>query len=361
MHKNSRLVNTFLNIVQIDSPSGEEDNFAKFLINILKKENLSTNIIRDKRGNLVVYLEGEGKPLLLLAHMDTVEPGRGIHAKINKDGYIESTGETILGADNKAAVASFIEVLRILKEEIIKHRPLEIVFTVNEESSNPGVSNFDYSLISSKEGFLFDSALPVGTVITAAPFYMSINIEFVGKEAHASRPEEAINAVLILKEFLNKIEIGRLDFETTFNIGIIEGGVVRNTVPSHLYLKCELRSLSYEKMIFYQKLIKESLTASAKKLSGRFKADFILENPGYNHNSNGAITIKNNLIKVLKRMNLNPKEILSWGVSDGNYFNNNGIICFNLGDGCENPHQLRERIKISELENLTRLILELIK
>lgn len=354
MINKNRVIKTFCDLVAIDSVTGEEEIFAKEMVNRLKP--LVDFITLDDYGNVYARLEGQGKPLFFAAHMDTVEPGRGIKPRV-KQGEIVSDGRTILGADNKAAIAAILETLEVLQKAKVKKCPLEIVLTRSEEIGNLGAVNFDYSLLKAQKGFCFDSSNPVGTIITSSPFYERFDLQLIGREAHASRPEEAINVLSVLQRLLSKGKLGRLDKNTLLNIGIVEGGKVRNTILGQVVLKGEIRSMREENLLFHKGKILNILDTETRWLEARYEAEFVRENPGY--------VLQDDQLKeaeeVIRRCGLNVNKVISWGVSDANIFNEKGLTCINLGDGSEFSHTVSERIKVSSLQSLVKLMLGLIE
>lgn len=354
-----RLVKTFIDLVRIDSPSGEEEKLGRFLIKYLLNNKLVGRAEIDKAGNVVAHLSGERDPFLVCAHQDTVEPGRGIVPRVS-DELITSSGNTILGADNKAAMAAILELLHIIEDSRKDHRSLEIVFTVDEEGSSVGSLGLDFTSFKSKEGLIFDSALPVGTINTASPFYERIDISLRGKEAHASRPDLAINVLYPFSEMLQKLSLGKLDDESVFNIGRIEGGSVRNTIPGTVQLKAELRSFDEKKLQVHEKRIIDTFKQTAKSFNTQIEIDTKVENPGYKHTSASSKRLLDEVSRVVSKLSLPLDYQMSWGVSDANFFNHAGITVLNLGDGCEFAHSTREQIKISELENMTRILEQLV-
>lgn len=349
------LINLFISLCQIDSPTGEEKKVANYILSYLKK--LKILAVKDNFGNIYAKI-GNNPKLFLSAHLDTVEPGRNIKPKI-KNGYITSDGKTILGADNKVAVASIIQAT---KEIIRKNNNLsfEIVFTLSEEIGNYGAINFDYKLLNSKIGFCFDSSNPLGTIITASPFYERFDIQIIGREAHASKPEEAINVLFPLKKLLNKQKLGKIDQYTLFNIGVVKGGDVRNTIPGEINLKGEIRSFFEKNLLTAKVNFIKLLSKLEKEYRIKINKNFVLENPGYFHKSKQAKQIINKLKTILKNLKLKPKEKVAWGVSDANIFNDKKYLCFNLADGTEFTHTKNERIKIKDLLKLKEIIKNLI-
>lgn len=347
----NNLISLFTKICQIDSPTGEEKKMADFVFEYLK--NLKVFVKKDYFGNVYARV-GNNPKIFLSAHLDTVEPGRGIKPQI-KDDYIISDGTTILGADNKVAVAS---ILQVANEIIGEKRQVsfEIVFTLSEEVGNYGAINFDYKFLQSKIGFCFDSSNPLGTIITASPFYERFDIEIIGKEAHASKPDEAINVLPFFAEIIKSQKLGQVDKYSLFNIGVFQGGYVRNTIPGTMIIKGEIRSFFEKNLIKIKNQFIKKLDQLAKKHKVKIKKDFVRENPGYFHKRKIA---KENIKKIkliLKTLKIKSQEKIAWGVSDANIFNDKNLLCFNLADATEFTHTKNERIKIKDLLKLKEII-----
>lgn len=357
---NNRLIDNFFKLVQIDSPTGEEDRIAEFVLDLLLKNKLVDHAQRDKFGNIYARKDGVGEPIFLSDHLDTVEPGRGIKPQI-KNGYVISGGDTILGADDKSSVSALIEALFIIKEENRSTRPLEIIFTTSEEVGNLGAVNFDYSLLAAKKGFCFDCTQPLGVIVTASPFYERFDIEIKGKEAHASRPELGINVLSILGELIDKQPFGKLDENTVFNIGVVNGGYVRNAIPGNLVLKGEIRSFKEQTLIKYKNKFLRILEQVISKSGASYEIEFVRENPGFKYSLKQEHEVIDIVEPHLKKLKIKPVLSPNWGVSDTNIFFEKGLFCINMGGGREFAHTTRERIKVTELEKLVKLILEIVK
>lgn len=349
---NNPLINLFVQICQIDSPTGFEEKMVKFILNFIK--DCSVFFKKDNFGNIYARF-GKNPKLFLVAHLDTVEPGRGIKPKIRR-GYITSDGSTILGADNKVAVAAILQVLKELSEERTD-LSFEIIFTLSEEVGNYGAINFDYSLLDSKIGFCFDSSNPLGTIITASPYYERFDLKIIGKEAHASRPFEAKNVFFPLKDILNNQQLGQIDRYTLFNIGVINGGYVRNTVPGELILKGEIRSFFEDNLLSLKNKFLFFLEKIEKNYQIKIKKDFVRENPGYFHKNKEVL---NKIKKIMRKLDLKPILKTNWGVSDANIFNDKGFLCLNLADSSEFSHSKKERIEVKNLLKLKEIIKNLI-
>ncbi|MCX7955682.1 MAG: peptidase dimerization domain-containing protein, partial [Patescibacteria group bacterium] len=194
----------------------------------------------------------------------------------------------------------------------------------------------------------------LGTIITASPFYERFDLVLIGKEAHASLPNKAKNILFPLKEILNKQKLGKIDAYTLFNIGVINGGYVRNTIPGELHLKGEIRSFLEKNLIKEKNKFLNILEKIEKKYSIKIKKDFVRENPGYFHNDKKII---NKIKNIIKKTGLKPALKQAWGVSDANIFNDKkNLLCFNLADATEFSHSKEERIKIKNLIKLKEII-----
>ena len=354
MINQQRLINTFLNLVQIDSPTGKEKKMGIFVLEALSNIGIKTEM--DKIGNVISIIPGIGESLFLNAHLDTVQPGEGIKPQI-KNGIIMSDGATILGADNKAAVAAIIEALRYLKKD--NNRPLEIVFTVSEESKNLGALNLDYSSLKSKHGFCFDCGERLGTIILESPFYDSFDILIKGKSSHAAFPEKGVNALKIASQVIGKLKLGKLDKFTVFNIGNIQGGSARNTIPGEVKLSGEIRGFREKELENHKKEIFKIFRIITSSIRAKVEMRVIRENSGYNFKKSD-LKIKRTT-EILREIELKVRYKKSWTCSDANIFNEKGIKVLNLGDGTRNIHTCQESIKVEDLSNLTKLIIGLIK
>ena len=256
MINQERLVNAFCELVKIDSPSDEEEDVARYLTDRLV--GLGFTVARDAHGNVIASEDGDN-PLMLSAHMDTVDPGRSIKPQVNGD-IVRSDGSTILGGDCKAGVAAIFEALESAKEDGTPRRPVQVVLTRGEEIGLVGAANLDYSMIQCKEAVVFDGNGPVNTITGASPTYMKFDVTVTGRGAHAGvEPENGISAIRIASEIINDMPNGRLDEESTFNVGLISGGTVRNAVPVEVTFGGEFRSRNTETVDLLGLQVKEAL------------------------------------------------------------------------------------------------------
>lgn len=367
MVNEKRLIESFMELVKIDSISREEKNLADFLIE--KLEDLGLEVIIDQAGekvksnsgNLIACLKGNIKkatPIMFSAHMDTVVPGKNINPLL-KGEKIVSSGKTILGADDKAAIAALLEALHIIKENNIPCGDIEILFTICEEIGLLGAKNLDVSSLNAQIGFVLDSGGQVGKIIDAAPSQNSLEIIIHGKSAHAgSNPEEGINAIQVAGFALSRMKLGRIDEETTTNIGLISGGKATNIVPDKVTLKGEVRSRNEKKLEKYTEQLKKIIGDTAQEFKAKAEVKVNKEYFCYNLSpGDQAVSIA---VKAAKNIGLQPSLGPSGGGSDANVFNKKGFPAVDLAIGMEKVHTLEEYILIKELKNTTEYILSII-
>ncbi len=347
MVNKKRLINTFLELVQIDSPSGEEEAMVVEMTKRLKK--LGAKVERDSYGNVIAYFSGRlgVEPLMLNAHLDTVEPGRGIKPKV-KGNKITSDGTTVLGADDKAGLSVLIESLTVLKESGVKHVPLEVVLTLGEEIGLFGAKNLDYSLISAKTGISFDGHAGVDNITIAAPGLHTVNATIIGRSAHAGvEPEKGISAIQIASRIISQLEIGRIDEETTANIGLIEGGSARNAVPERAHFKGEIRSRNKEKLdrhIAHFREVFDKVMADFDQ--AKFELEIVNEAGPFNISETDAIIER--IFRICRKLKIKPRLEPTGGLSDVNIFSEHGLQMVDVGAGAHDLHTKREYLDIKE-------------
>jgi len=371
MINSQRLAQRFKTLVEIDSLSRHELDVALEIEKILT--DMGADICYDTAkdqvngncSNLVAKFKGSVnvEPLFLAGHMDTVGPGNNIKVQF-KNGVFTSDGTTILGADDKSAIAIILEVMDVIFENKLDHPPIEIVFTVCEEIGLLGAKHFDYSLMNSKFGYILDSSDTKG-IVTKAPAANKIHLKIYGKAAHAGvEPEKGINAIAVVSKAVSRLELGRIDEETTCNLGKIKGGVATNIVPEFVEIHGEARSHDLKKLQTVTDNITEMFFKVAKELqdeSGLPRIEAIVENDFPNTNipdNHKAVLLAKQAADNID-MSLESKTI--GGCADANVFFHNNIIAGVLGTGMTNVHTLNESIDIKDMENATRLVLEILK
>lgn len=365
---NSRLVNEFLELVQIDSETKHEEVIAPILVG--KLEAMGFDVFQDDAhtrnghgaGNIIATLPGtlDVDPIYFTVHMDTVVPGKGIKPEIREDGYIYSDGTTILGADDKAGMAALFEMARRLKEQDIPHGTIQFVITAGEESGLVGAKELDPALIIAKYGFAVDSDGTVGGIVTAAPFQAKVFTKILGKTAHAGvAPEKGISAITVAAKAVAAMKLGRLDEETTANIGRFEGGHATNIVCDEVTILAEARSIDEGKLNAQTAHMKETFERVAADFGARAEVEVKLMYPGFRVTEDDKVV--QIAIEAAKAVNRTPKLGISGGGSDANVIAGFGIPTVNLSVGYEEIHTTNERMPIEELEKLADYLVEIIK
>ena len=357
MINRDRIVKTFTELVQVDSPSGEEEEMAKDLVGRL--EALGLSVQRDDYGNIIGG-DGGDDPLLLSAHMDTVEPGRGIKPRVEGDRVL-SDGTTILGGDCKAGVAAILEALESINEDGTPHRSIEVAFTREEEIGLVGARNLDFSMISAKESIVFDGEGPPSQITSASPTYIGFDIEVTGRAAHAGvEPEKGLSAIRIAAEIITRMPQGRLDEESTFNVGNFEGGTVRNAVPENAIVRGEFRSRNLETLDGLRLQISEAVDEVRKLYpEAEIQQHLHTEFETYTLTDDDAATAL--VKKALTDLGLKPVMTPSGGGTDGNVFRLNGISAVVVGMADHNMHTVREYVTIPDLVDAAHLCEELLR
>ena len=253
-----RIRELFEELVSIDSVSFSERQMADCLIDILKEmkfeviEDLAGEHYGGNAGNLYGFLNGtgEGTSTLFVAHMDTVHPGVSKKAVFHEDGKITSDGTTVLGSDDVAGIVEILEGIRLLQDQNIPYGDIEILFPIAEELYDKGSKVFDFSVIKSKQAYVLDFSGHVGKAALRAPSIVSFRVEIKGKASHAGfAPEKGINAIALMAEGISKVRQGRLEDETTLNIGLIHGGSMTNIVSENCVCEGEIRGYHHERVM----------------------------------------------------------------------------------------------------------------
>lgn len=362
-----RLFQEFIKLAEIASPSCKEREIADYLktrlneLGLAVEEDDTAAKIGGNTGNILARLPGkEGlEPLFFACHMDTVTPVEGVKVSF-EEGVFRSKGDTVLGGDDKAGIACILEVLQIIRDEEQPHCPLEILFTVGEEKGLLGSKNFDIGKMTAKAGYVLDSSGSPGGIITAAPAQNILHITVRGKAAHAGfEPERGVNAIRIASEVISRLRLGRIDQETTSNIGIIEGGKATNIIPDAVYIEGETRSLDRAKLdALTEEITKEF--EQLKEIPGAgsdIRVDF--EYPEYRLDPEQAVV--KFASEAIKRAGLDLRLETSGGGSDANIFNAAGLAVANLAVGMQNAHTTDEFLESRDLIDVVHIIWEMIQ
>lgn len=357
MINQDRLINTFLELVQIDSPSGDEKQIADYVAGKLALLGLEPKV--DELFNVTAKLEGAGKPLLLNAHTDNVHPARGIKPVV-KEGRITSDGMTVLGADDLAGVAALLEAVQSLGEDNAPHVPLEIAITAQEEVGLVGVKGLDLSQFKAKEGIALDGHGPVGEITLASPTHNILNVTITGKAAHSGlEPEKGINALVAAAAAIAKMKLGRIDKETTANLGTIKGGAARNIVPDKVEIQGEVRSRNPKKLAKQTRALKQAFERAAKVHGA--KLEFRTARAYNQYKFGKTDRLVRRVAKAIQQIGRQPTYGVSGGGSDANVFNAKGLKCVVVSIGYEQIHTTGEYIPIGELVKTAELVEALAK
>jgi tripeptide aminopeptidase len=350
----SRLQETFVRLCEIRSPTGEEREVADTLLAELRALGLEANEddaagpARAGAGNILARLPGRSdRWVMFCAHIDTV-PHSGLIEVVEEDGVFRSRGETILGADNKAAVA-------VLMELVARHADdpppvgIELVFTVAEEQGLRGAKAFDQTAMHADCGFVLDHATPIGDVIVSSPTQQQVVADFSGVEAHAGmRPEDGSNAIAAAAAAVSRMELGRLDEKTTANVGVISGGTSGNVVPGHCQIVAEARSLDAGRAAEVAGELNEACAWGA----GEHECDVdVRVEELFRGYEVGASSTSLALAEAgLRRAGVEPQKISTGGGSDANALIAAGVDCVLLANGTTANHTPEETVPVRNLD-----------
>ncbi len=367
MVNRDRMVEEFIELTSIDSLTKKERQLADTLKAKLTAmgfdayEDDAGARIGGNTGNIICTVKGsKGVPAVMFAaHMDTVEPGIGKKPLIDGD-IIRSDGSTVLGGDDVSGIVCILEALRVIRENGIEHGDIQVVFTIAEEGGLYGSKNLDYSRIYAKYGFIMDSNGPIGTVAVKAPSQDKISVTFEGRASHAGlTPEKGINAIQMAAAAIAEMKLGRIDHETTANIGVINGGRETNIVCDRVEIKAEARSRDNTKLDRQTCHMRECFEKAAERFGG--KADFRAERlyPSFSIRDDAPI------MRILEKathdagVRLIPEE--TGGGSDTNIFNGKGIESVDVSTGMEKVHSTDECISISNMTKAAELVISIIR
>ncbi|MGN7387680.1 M20/M25/M40 family metallo-hydrolase [Sporosarcina sp. SAFN-015] len=364
-----RLLDEFFELAQIDSETKHEEGIVEVLKG--KMENLGFTVVEDDSkevtghgaGNLIATLKGNvdgADPIYFTCHMDTVVPGKGIKPELREDGFIYSDGTTILGADDKAGIAALFEMAKVLKEEGKPHGDIQFIITAGEESGLVGAKAMDPSLLTAKYGYAVDSDGKVGGIVTAAPYQAKLWTTIHGKTAHAGvAPEKGVSAINIAAKSIAAMTLGRIDSETTANIGRFEGGQATNIVCDEVLIIAEARSINSEKLNKQTAHMVETFERTAAAMGGKAETEVKLMYPGFSFDEDAEVV--QTAIEAIHNIGRNPELMTSGGGSDGNVFNGAGVPTVTLSVGYEEIHTKNERMPVEELNKLTELLIEIVR
>lgn len=366
MVKKERLLATFTDLLGIDAPSRQEAPVARYVLDYLARvgaearEDDAAHAVEGDCGNVVGLMRGplpNVPPLLFNAHLDTITSTAGL--KIMPDGpLIRSDGTTILGADDRAGVAILLEVLTSLKEDNAQVGDLELAFTVCEEIGLLGTRHLDFSRLKAKVAAVLDGGDDLAKVTHAAPTHKRLFVTVRGKEAHAAvHPESGVNAIVLASRAMAKMLLGRVDTETTANVGVIHGGEATNIIPGEVRVECEARSRDEEKLDRQLEHMRSLFVEEATLVGGQAEVEEVLLYRGYRlAEDDPAIRLAR---AALQRMGNTLVMEPGFGGTDANRFYAAGISAVVLGTGAENPHSKEEYVNTDVMVDAARLLCEM--
>ena len=362
----SEALDLFLELAAVPSPSGEERAVADLVLRYLRDLGLEADedgtgpSLGSTMGNILVALEptADGEPLFLCAHLDTVPPVDAIDPVV-EDGVVRNRNAAILGGDNKAAVVAMLEGVRRVLAEGRPHAGIELLFTSKEETGLEGAFAFDPSRLRARVGYVYDQAEPIGGVILGAPSAEMIEVTFHGRAAHAGMfPEEGRSAIAAAARAIAEMRLGRIDDETTANIGTIEGGSAANVVPDTCRLVGEARSHDDRKLADQVQSMQDAITFAAGVAECEVETTLTRSYTAYRFAKDDlAVRLAS---EALTRCGFTPRYGLSGGAADANVFNERGLQCLNLANGMAEIHTPDEHIAVADIDAMVDVTLALV-
>jgi tripeptide aminopeptidase len=363
----SPLLDFFLELCAIPSPSGKEravaDRVVAFLADLgleWDEDDAGTHL-GGTAGNLYSRLPGmeDGLPIFLCAHTDTVPPEGPIEPVVGEDGFVRNAAGTILGADNKAAIVVMLEAVRRIVREGRPHAGIELLFTPQEEVSLRGAGAFDHARLHARTGFVYDQGAPIGEIVLGSPHGRLLDFRFHGRAAHAGMfPEDGRSAVAAAARAIADFRLGRIDEETSANVGEITGGTARNVVPEWCSFTAEVRSHDERKATELVREMLETAAFAASLGECEVESEVRPSFPGYRFRASDPAVVL--AATALRTAGFEPSYALSGGGADANVFNARGLPCVNLANGMTDIHTPDERIAVADLEAMVEVTLALV-
>jgi len=357
-----RLTETFLDLVRLDSPTGREAPVARFVASALQEAGCEVRFddtqaeTGSDSGNLIAVLAGTapGKTIAFSAHMDCVEPCVGVEPVI-RDGVVYSAGDTILGGDDKSGIAVIIETVRRIVESGVPHPEVRVLLTVSEENGLVGAKALGSDECIADLCLVLDAAGDVGGIVTAAPTHYTFRALFTGRAAHAGvEPERGASAVVMAARAIASMEIGRLDAETTANIGTVYGGSATNVVAPTCEVTGECRSLDRGRADAVKHAMDEAMRSAAENLDGQVDVVWKLEYEGFCFDEDAAEIA---LVKAAcEDVGVTPRLFKTGGGSDGNILSAKGMPTLVLSSGMTDVHSVDESIELRQIGVLSNLL-----
>ena len=356
MANKDRLTRVFLDLLSINSPSRNERGVADYVkakfagLGFEVEEDDAASQVEGTAGNIIAFKRGTvagSKGIFFSCHMDTVEPTEGLKVVV-EDGVIRSDGTTILGADDKAGIAAVIEGIESVLESGAPYGDIRVLLDVCEENGLLGAKTMDLSKVQGCVGYVFDSGMPTAGIVVSAPSHENMSIEITGRAAHAGiAPEEGVSAIIAASNAISRMNLGRIDEETTANVGVIQGGKARNIIPDKVNIRAEARSRSEDKLVAQVRHIKACFEEEAAKVGAVAVMESVREYTAFCWTENDAVVKL--AAEACRRIGIAPRLVDGGGGSDANVFNLHGLPSVVVGVGYQSPHSPAERIAVEDL------------
>lgn len=362
-----RLIREFMELTRMDSVSFREKKTAGYVKK--KLEESGFEVAEDDAGkkyggtagNIYGFLRGTlpGTPILLSAHLDTVEPGRGKRPVLAEGGRITSEGDTVLGADDVSGIVEILEGIRLIRESGKPHRDIEVLFPIAEEVYVKGTKAFDFSKVRARDAYVLDLSGAVGTAALQAPSLLSFRITVTGKASHAGfAPEEGVHAIAVMGNAVSKIRQGWIDDETTLNIGKISGGQATNIVPERCVCEGEIRSYAHQKALQAAEAVRNIFEEVSSETGAVCCMEVSVDLTAYKVPKESAVVRR--FEKACEKLGIDAHLTRTFGGSDNNTFAQHGILGIVLSCGMYESHSTREYTTVNDLVTGAELVAELI-
>lgn len=359
-----RMISEFLELAAYSVPSKHEAEIRQCLMEKLLELGFSVSVDdafpETHSGSLYGYLPGQlpGEPILFTAHMDTVTPCENKKITVESDGTIHTDGTTILGGDDLTGVVEILEAVRRIQAQHLPHRDIEVIFTACEEYFVEGAQKLDYDRIRSQQAYVLDTDGAIGTAVLAAPTGIRVMATLEGKASHAAlKPEDGINAVSMAADAISHMRLGRVDPDTTANIGIIRGGTSGNIVPDQCFVEGETRSLVHASALKQRDHMAQCFRDAAEKTGGSVKLEISTVYTAWSVEE--AAPICQRFCRAARMADLEPVFQRACGGSDASFLSAHGISCLVLATGMHEIHSVREYATVQEMETMAQLVMHL--
>ena len=360
------MLELFLELAALPSPSGEEREVADVVTAYVRDLGLDVDeddaggTVGSPIGNLYTRVEptATGIPIFLCAHLDTVPPDGPLEPVVD-DGVVRNAGGTILGADDKSAVAVMLEAARRVLAENRPHAGIELLFTPKEEVGLLGAAAFDHTRLHAQVGYVYDQAAPIGEIILGAPYSQAMQVRFHGRASHSGMyPEEGRSAIAAAARAIADLRLGRVDDETTANVGTIHGGTAGNIIPEWCSFDAEARSHDERKLADLVREMLETFAFAASLADCEVETAVKKSYRGYRFKRDDVVVRL--AAEALERSGHAPTYGLSGGAADANVFNERGLPCLNLANGMTAIHTPDEHIAVDDLDAMVEVTLALV-